>query len=45
LDDVYERFTKAAGNKKGLPHDELATLIKAVVMARTGAAVTTVRAY
>jgi 2-isopropylmalate synthase len=42
LDDVYKRFTKAADNKKGLRHDEIATLINVVVMARTGAAVTTV---
>jgi 2-isopropylmalate synthase len=41
LDEVYERFTKAADNKKGLRHDEIAALIKAVVAARTGAEVTT----
>jgi 2-isopropylmalate synthase len=42
LNEVYERFTKAADNKKGLRHDEIATLIKAVVAMRTGAAVITV---
>lgn len=41
LDEVYERFTKLADNKKGLRHDEIATLLKGVVAARTGAAVTT----
>jgi 2-isopropylmalate synthase len=43
LDEVYERFTKAADNKKGLRHEEIAMLIEAVVAARSGAAeVTTV---
>jgi 2-isopropylmalate synthase len=38
LDEVYELFTKAADNKKGLRHDEIAALIKTVVTARSGAA-------
>jgi len=41
LDEVYERFTKMADNKKGLRHDEIATLLKGVVAARKGAEVTT----
>jgi 2-isopropylmalate synthase len=38
LDEVYELFTKAADNKKGLRHDEIAALIKTVITARSGAA-------
>jgi 2-isopropylmalate synthase len=38
LDEVYELFTKAADNKKGLRHDEIAALIKMVITARAGAA-------
>jgi 2-isopropylmalate synthase len=41
LDEVYERFTKVADNKKGLRNDEIATLVREVATRRKGAEVTT----
>ena len=34
LDEVYQRFTHAADNKKGLRNDEIAAIVKAVAAAR-----------